>query len=212
MKIAGRTRAPHVLAVFLLGSAGLSPALAETADTIEPAAAATDSRSLTEFAPDESSKIRWIVVNDGVMGGLSQGHIAWDDAGILRFRGDLSLENNGGFSSIRTTSGEWDLADQAGIALRVRGDGRTYQFRLESDARYRGMPVSFSAEFPTTQDQWLVVHLPFTDFRGGWRGRDLPDKVLNPSSIRQLGVLLGDKQEGPFAVEIDWIRTFAPSS
>ena len=44
----------------------------------------------------------WRVVVDGVMGGRSTGRVASNEPGILRFSGDLSLENNGGFSQIRT--------------------------------------------------------------------------------------------------------------
>ena len=40
----------------------------------------------------------WRSINDAVMGGLSSGGMMQLDAG-LRFTGELSLENNGGFSS-----------------------------------------------------------------------------------------------------------------
>ena len=45
------------------------------------------------------SQGQWSIVNDDVMGGISQGQAqAVDD--VLLFRGQISLENNGGFSSV----------------------------------------------------------------------------------------------------------------
>jgi hypothetical protein len=41
------------------------------------------------------------VVNDGVMGGLSQGTIEMTQNDSLLFKGNISLQNNGGFSSFR---------------------------------------------------------------------------------------------------------------
>ena len=40
----------------------------------------------------------WIIVNDGVMGGLSKGEMDMNEEGNGVFRGRVSLENNGGFS------------------------------------------------------------------------------------------------------------------
>ena len=44
----------------------------------------------------------WQVVNDGVMGGVSEGTFEITDRNTLAFVGTLSLENNGGFASVRT--------------------------------------------------------------------------------------------------------------
>ena len=88
--------------------------------------------SVAEFTPEESAKLDWRVVDDGVMGGLSQGKREIGDDGILRFFGTLSLENNGGFSSLRTGNVRMDLGGADGIVLRVKGDGRTYQLRFST--------------------------------------------------------------------------------
>lgn len=162
--------------------------------------------SITEFTKGEDGPIEWRIVDDGVMGGLSKGRVSFTDEGTMRFEGTLSLENNGGFSSVRTGTIALDLGKASGLKLRVRGDGRTYQLRLSTDARYRGMEVSFRAEFPTVADEWTEVMIPFTAFTGGWRGRDLPDQTLDPAKIARLGLLLGDKKPGPFSLEVDWIR------
>ena len=112
-------------------------------------AIAGERQSVAEFTPEESEKLDWRVVDDGVMGGLSQGKREIGKDGILRFFGTLSLENNGGFSSLRTGTVKLDLSGAEGVMLRVKGDGRTYQVRLSTDAEYRGREMSFQAGFPT---------------------------------------------------------------
>jgi uncharacterized surface protein with fasciclin (FAS1) repeats len=134
--------------------------------------------------------------------------VTLSDTGILKFAGDLSLENNGGFSSLRTGTVDFDLSDAEGLVARVKGDGRTYQFRLGTDARYRGIEVAFSAEFPTVAGEWTEVRVPFSKFVGSFRGMKLKDEAFDPGETRRLGLLLGDKNAGPFELKVDWIRTY----
>lgn len=165
-------------------------------------------QTLTEFAPGETNDLQWQIVNDGVMGGLSKGKTETSDKGVMNFSGNLSLENNGGFSMTRTGKTNFNLSNDLGILLRVKGDGRKYRMRLDSDSTYRGMPVSFSGTFATEKGKWQQVKIPFSEFKGGWRGRDLPDKQFNPAVICRVGILLGDKKSGPFSLDIDYIRTY----
>jgi hypothetical protein len=132
--------------------------------------------------------------------------------GILRFFGTLSLENNGGFSSLRSKRIEMDLSDAEGLVLRVKGDGRSYQVRLSTDAEFRGGEVSFQAEFATKKDEWIEVQVPFKNLAGSWRGMKLPDKTFDAAKVRRVGLLLGDKKQGPFALQVDWIRTYGAVS
>ena len=164
-------------------------------------------RTITDFDQASNEKLGWSVVNDGVMGGLSKGKLSFNK-GVMRFEGNLSLENNGGFSSIRTRGVKLDLSDSAGLIARVKGDGRTYQLRLGSDARYRGMEVSFMAEFPTKKGEWIEVKVPFDELVGSWRGRMLKDEVFNPAKVQRVGMLLADKKSGPFKLEVDWLRAY----
>ncbi len=161
-----------------------------------------------DFSDREHSNIQWRITDDGVMGGLSKGYFEISPHGILEFGGKLSLDNNGGFSSVRSSDVNLDLSEQAGIALRVKGDGRTYQFRLNTDARYWSYEVSFSAEFQTQKNQWLDIRIPFENFRAGFRGRSLNDVKLDPSKVRRIGILLGDKKPGPFLLKIDSISSY----
>ena len=182
-------------------------AIAATFLACLPATAAEHKR-VAEFTPEESRELDWRVVDDGVMGGLSQGKQEISKDGILRFFGTLSLENNGGFSSLRTRDLKLDLSGAKGVILRVKGDGRSYQLRFSTDAEYRGREMSFQAGFPTTKGEWTEVKIPFARFAGTWRGMDLPDKIFDPAKVRRIGLQLADKKQGPFELHVDWIRTY----
>ncbi len=148
----------------------------------------------------------WGSINDGVMGGLSSGRM-WQEDGIAVFSGTLSLENNGGFSSVRAAPAEHSLAGKAGLVLRVRGDGRTYGLRLRTNDRFDG--PSYQAALPTRAGEWTEVPVPFDRFRSTFRGRPVqgyPD--LDPAKIRTFGLILADKQPGEFRLELDWIRAY----
>jgi Complex I intermediate-associated protein 30 (CIA30) len=73
------------------------------------------------------------------------------------FGGMLSLENNGGFSTFRSGDLKLDLGSHLGLLLRVKGDGRTYQVRLATDALFRGMEVSFAAEISTIKSMDVII-------------------------------------------------------
>ncbi|MEM6886477.1 MAG: CIA30 family protein [Verrucomicrobiota bacterium] len=160
------------------------------------------------FQFDEASPAQpWAATNDGVMGGLSEGSARLSDNGML-FTGDLSLENNGGFSSIRQRV-NMDLSEYQGIRVKVRGDGRTYQLRLESDARFRDRwAVSFSGDIETVAGEWVEVNVPFDALSQSWRGRQFSEYTFNPSAVQMIGVILADKQPGDFEVEIAWVAAY----
>ena len=140
----------------------------------------------------------WQAINDGVMGGVSAGRMVAAEQG-LRFEGVLSLENNGGFASVRRSI-DHDLPGAGAVRLQVRGDGRTYQFRLRQDDRWDG--IAWRAEFTTTGER-QTVELPFAQFVPVFRGRRVPDAgPVVPGRIRQIGFMLADRTAGPFALDI----------
>ncbi len=162
----------------------------------------TDSIVLMDFARPEAGD--WFIVNDGVMGGVSSSTMQNTSDGTGVFAGELSLENNGGFASVRTAMEVSDLSRFAGLTLRVRGDGRRYQVRLRVDDRFDG--IAYRAEFDTKPDEWTTVALPFASFVPTYRGYVPPGAPpLDPDAVRQFGFLIADKQEGPFRLEIDYV-------
>lgn len=175
--------------------------------TQTPAKTETQSMSkslITRFdTPTEAEQ--WWTVNDNVMGGLSQSAFSITPEGTGLFRGTLSLENNGGFTSVRRAANGADFAEANALSLRVKGDGRRYQLRLKMNNSDRA--PSYRAEFDTRAGEWLTVSLPIDSFEPVFRGRVLkeaPDLVT--TEIQQIGFLLSESQSGPFELEIDWIE------
>jgi monofunctional biosynthetic peptidoglycan transglycosylase len=162
---------------------------------------------LYDFGKQEALA-QWWAINDGVMGGVSSGGMQDSGEETALFTGVVSLENNGGFASVRSRPKEWDLGASAGIMLKIRGDGGRYKFNLRTDAAFDG--ILYVAPFETTAGKWQTVRLPFDRFRASFRGRAMPDAaLLDPSRIVSLGLLISDKQAGPFRLEIAWIGTYA---
>ena len=159
---------------------------------------------IIDFADAEGPE--WVVVNDGVMGGVSQSRVRRASEETAVFEGTLSLENNGGFASVRALVGTLDLSSEAGLEIRVRGDGRRYQLRLRTEDRFDG--AAYRAEFQPGED-WQTIRIPFDAFEPVFRGRILKDAPpLDTENIEQLGIMLADKRAGPFALEIRWIGAY----
>ena len=84
---------------------------------------------LFDFAGADAAE-EWQAVNDGVMGGVSEGTFQITDRKTLAFFGILSLENNGGFASVRTKPKKLGLEKGDTLVARVKGDGRDYSISL----------------------------------------------------------------------------------
>jgi len=165
--------------------------------------AGSDSTWLFRFPADVPEE--WIVVNDGVMGGLSRSEFVTSADGHATFRGELSLENNGGFASVRGYVADGIPPGARELEIRVRGDGRTYQLRLRMGESFDG--VAYAWEFATEADAWQTVRLPLAGFSPTYRGfrpRNAPPLELE--AVRQLGLMIADKREGAFRLDVEWIR------
>lgn len=158
---------------------------------------------IASFESDDCLK-SWTSVNDGVMGGVSKGGIKRTGEGTLVFLGDLSLENNGGFASIRTKPGTLELSGTSGVVVKARGDGRTYWFELRVAGQMGA--TSYRANLPTTAGEWKETRIPFEDFKLQAFGRELPFKPVDPASVASVGFTLADKKAGPFALEIEYVK------
>ena len=160
-------------------------------------------RNVASFETDESLK-SGTSENDGVMGGLSKGGFKRSEQGTLLFTGDLSLENNGGFASIRMKSGELGLSGMSALVVKARGDGRTYWVDLRVTDQMRAS--SYRAYLPTTAGEWQETRIPFADFKLQAFGRELPVKPLNADAVASVGFTLADKKAGPFSLEIGAVK------
>ena len=151
----------------------------------------------------------WHTVDDNVMGGISSSSVRIDPGSQkLTFSGNVSLENNGGFASTRSDWAGYDLGGYDGLLMRVRGDGNVYRLRTRTEKT--GGEIAYTALFETEVDSWQEVYIPFAEMIPTYRGFVVRAAgPLDPSVIRSLGLMLSDKQQGQFFLEVDWINAVA---
>ena len=143
----------------------------------------------------------WRIVNDGVMGGISKSSLVLIDSGHGQFSGQVSLANNGGFASIQLNKTIKLMDENKFIVLRVKGDGKAYEFRLKGKI---SQSESYVHQFNTT-GEWENIKLPLNEFYPQFFGRKLNIPNFNFKSIEQLSFLIANKQEEDFKLLIDWI-------
>jgi monofunctional biosynthetic peptidoglycan transglycosylase len=152
---------------------------------------------------DSKNLLNWKIVNDTVMGGRSDATLKLKNNLYGIFNGYLSLQNNGGFSSIRAYYPP-DLVDVKSITIRVKGDGRQYSFRVRGNTSNW---ASYTHSFDTIEGEWIEKEMKIDNFYPVYRGYYLNDMpLLSEVIIKEIGIMLSDKQTGPFELEIDWIR------
>jgi len=153
-------------------------------------------------SPDAAAA--WQAVNDGVMGGVSDGRFRITERQTLEFYGTLSLENNGGFASVRSRPRALGLQTGDTLVVRERGDGREYQLNLYASGRM--MAFSYRAPVKTRTGEWIDVAVPLDRFEATSFGRVLRGVgPVDPRSVSSIGFLLAEKTPGPFALEVAWI-------
>jgi hypothetical protein len=130
----------------------------------------------------------WQLFTDGVMGGISRGSLAFDTVDgrpCLRMRGDVRLENNGGFVQLALDldgNAGFSAAGYTGLLLDVTGNAEAYNIHLRtSQARLPWQ--SYRTTFQATAS-WQTIRLPFQQF-----APHRIDAPLNPAEIRRVGVV-----------------------
>lgn len=143
----------------------------------------------------------WRVVDDTVMGGRSAGNFGINAAGHGVFQGDVSLENNGGFSSIRYRFPTQKMEGFSSIQIKLKGDGKRYQFRVKSDRYDRH---SYIYHFQTSGD-WEVIEIPLAEMEPKFRGRALRMSNYPGQVAEEIAFLISNKRAEAFHLEIDQI-------
>ena len=127
----------------------------------------------------ESDLSSWYVVNDGVMGGLSEGALELTSEGHGSFTGQVRLENYGGFTSIRCATGKIETPEGAIVRMRVKGDGKNYQFRVKHKSRdYQSYITTFS-----TSGEWETIEIPLSKLYPSFRGLEKTDTIYSRGSL-----------------------------
>jgi NADH dehydrogenase [ubiquinone] 1 alpha subcomplex assembly factor 1 len=147
----------------------------------------------------------WSAIDDSVMGGVSRSHLRFDAAGYAVFEGLVSLEQNGGFASVRTRAMPLGAQGITHYLLEVRSDGKRYKLNLRTEDSFDG--VNYQAAFEAPENVWTSVRLPLTAFTATFRGRTvLNAPALDTAHVRQIGLMIADKQAGNFALALRSIQ------
>jgi len=142
---------------------------------------------------------RWRITNDGVMGGKSEGHFLFEqDKGV--FTGNISLDNNGGFSSVFRAIDHLATEFET-VTIDVMGDGLVYELRMI--VTLDGYLLAYKHSFNTVEGQREVLSFTLADFQASFRGRNITNAaVLNSGNICEVGFLVKSKIEGRFSLSI----------
>ncbi len=151
---------------------------------------------------DADSVRDWRVVDDVVMGGRSNGAFTLSDDGHGLFSGKVSLENYGGFSSVRQRVRDPEVKSHTTFVIRLKGDGKNYQFRVKSNLYQRH---SYIGEFETT-GEWQEIIISVDDIYPAFRGRKLRMPPYPAEDLSEIAFLIGNKKAESFRLEIDWIK------
>ncbi|WP_083913028.1 CIA30 family protein [Rubritalea marina] len=167
-------------------------------------ATANDVMTIENFE-NGSTKMEWRAINDTVMGGVSEGGPAVSKDETMVFSGSISFENQGGFSSIRTSGASLDLGEFAGVELRVKGDGRKYYLTVRNPDNRR---LAYWSPVQPEAGKWVTLRVPFSSFYPTFFGQKVDGKTLDITKVNSIGFMIYDKKDGPFTIEFDWIKAY----
>jgi len=156
--------------------------------------------TIFDFSSETNSK-DWRIVNDGVMGGRSQGAITVNKEGHAEFEGTISLENYGGFSMVQYSFPALDTKPQNQFTLRIKGDGKRYQFRVRTNQSDRHAYIAYF----NTNGQWQTIEIPFESMYPVFRGQKLNYPNFPGNQMEEIGFLIGNKKTETFKLVIDKI-------
>ncbi len=143
----------------------------------------------------------WMIVNDVVMGGRSDADMYIGEDGNAIFSGTVSLENYGGFASVRHRFPTRIVEEFNKIKIRLKGDGKRYQFRVKNSKYDRHSYISYFQ----TSGEWQTIEIPLKDMSPQFRGRRLNMPNYPCERMEEIAFLIGNKKAESFRLEIDSI-------
>ena len=148
----------------------------------------------------------WVMISDNIMGGVTQSKLQYSENSMV-LNGTISLDNYGGFSSIKTNFNTFDLSAYDGVKIKYKSTGQKFAFTLE-DSKNWTMPNYKGAFNSSDSNTWQEATILFKDFKqyqiGEPTGKKLITAVLK--NIVRLGIITTEKKEGPFSIEVESIE------
>jgi NADH dehydrogenase [ubiquinone] 1 alpha subcomplex assembly factor 1 len=152
-----------------------------------------------DFTNPKTMRDCWIV-NDGVMGGVSQSRLREDPQGMF-FEGLVSLENNGGFASMRSLV-QFPPGTQS-LELLAKGDGKQYKLILRTATAPR---VTYAADF-IAESTWQTHQFNLNQFKSTFRGQAVNAPALSFADVIEFGILISNNQAGSFAIQLKTLQS-----
>jgi len=159
-----------------------------------------------DFGNEKGNIKTWFTITDNVMGGVSTSKLDMKGTSIL-FTGSISFDNNGGFASLRSGFGKYDLSDYNTVSIRFKSVGQKFALTLDNSRNW--WEPNYKYEFQSEQSSdWKTVSFKTADFHEEVIGRKTGNKINKNilKNICQIGIITNDKKEGPFSLEIDYIE------
>ena len=150
---------------------------------------------------------RWGPIDDRVMGGVSNSTFLYEDSSGALFTGEVSMEHGGGFASVRSGHLDLDLSGYQGLIIIFMGDGKSYKLSVTTEPRFDS--VVYRTVFNTRPGIWEELKIPFNRFVPTFRGEVVSQAPeLDPSRIVALGLLISQRQKGPFLLKVSSIKAY----
>lgn len=150
---------------------------------------------------DPAAAGQWAAIDDRVMGGVSVSTLRHDPAGHAVFEGEVLLERNGGFASVRSSPGQRGMRGAEVCLVEIRGVPKRFNLSLLTDDGFD--TLNYQASFAPKETEWQTIHFPTSGFRPTFRGREVAGAPqLDTARFRQVGLMIADRQAGHFALDI----------
>lgn len=160
---------------------------------------ATLSKVVSLSFDQEHNADDWKITNDSVMGGLSVGTASIDNQSLI-FRGNLSTENSGGFSSIFKELPTLTESIES-VSIVIKGDGKPYQLRVRT--LVMGYELAYKVNVKTTANTLSTHTFQLSDFEASFRGRTISNvPQLKAHTISHVGFLLSTKRPSDFSLTV----------
>jgi hypothetical protein len=159
-----------------------------------------------DFGTENGNTKDWFTLTDNVMGGVSTSKIV-ANAKSLEFSGSISFQNNGGFASLRSPFGKYDLSGYTDVSIRFKSSAQKFALTLENSRNW--WEPNYKYQFQSEQSSdWKTVTFKLMDIHEEIIGRKTGN-VIDKSILKdvcRIGIITNDKKEGPFSIEIDYIE------
>ncbi|XP_034624997.1 complex I intermediate-associated protein 30, mitochondrial [Trachemys scripta elegans] len=166
----------------------------------------------------------WVVSSDAEIGGKSETYLKLgknNQTALLYGTLNTEVPRDGetrysGYCSMKTklpkgafgTKKYYDWSNFNSLYLRIRGDGRPWMINIYTNPYFSHQKDDLYNYFMFTRGgpYWQEIKIPFSKFFLSSRGRIQDEQYpLWLDKISTVGFTLGDKADGPFQLEIDFI-------